>query len=1001
MGPLARRSVRRLARSGVWGLLVAGAFLLLATAAASVPIFAEAAGNDALTVRTAAVPRNAEAAQSPIVRVVGGEGEAGSRQVEDGLAGIPGLGPGSSTASSIGVELRPRPLVFTPFVAAGPPSGEGARARPNPLTERARIYGDDDLADCLLPAPGSSLPAPGSPATGSTSGDGGTGGSNAGGATGSTAGGVVAVWLPEPVARELRAAPGDEVQVGVQGRERISSVAVRVAGIYQVAADGRSPADPEGSRRWAYRRDQAPRDSEFRSRPAYLLVTDVAGATQLAGEVGDDLLYAVEGQLDPAVPTLRQAGLTRDAVLARRVEVRDPAITGSSDGLRQQVISGIPEIVDDATEVADRTVAWTTTAGAAGLALGLLAVLAVAVFGLVRRAVEVRHAVGLGLRPATIGALAAVEVVPVAVVCAGAGLLIGWLLVATVGPPGAVTAVGLQSAAWRAGLATGAGVLLIGAAAGLAAVRAAQLTSAGRLARTVPWEPFLVAVAVTATAGLFARPVTGGPPSALDLLVPVLSLAAVGAVGGRLLLALLAARTAPSTAGVRAAGVRAAGVRAPGAAWSRRPALALAVRRVAGGGRQAVLLVTVMTIGWGFLAYSFAAASSVGQVTADRSAVLAGARTTTEVETSWLLDPGAARLPQKPPGEPDFSRDAAPVPGVRNPPLQAGMTTVWRSRVTVPPEYGNLDLLVIDPRRFAEIATWGTGPELAGARALLARMAALDAQVTDRLFAGERRGPIPAIAVGPVLQRKGDAAAVSTLFVEVPITVLDAVPAFPGFRGALPLVVVPADSFFAYLGEADPRVRPAEGSGRFDQPPKEFLPAVWSATDEAAVQQFLGGLDVEPGNVTTFAQAEQQPDIVAARRATGYQIALGLCVAGLAVLGLAMFADRAAARARAADLLLARIGMGRRGTARARAAELATLALLSLLLAAAGVAVVVPLGARLLDPGAGGAPAFVLRVGPDAAVAAVAAAAGGLLLALLVSRPRRSADSGAVLRDAD
>jgi hypothetical protein len=430
----------------------------------------------------------------------------------------------------------------------------------------------------------------------------------------------------------------------------------------------------------------------------------------------------------------------------------------------------------------------------------------------------------------------------------------------------------------------------------------------------------------------------------------------------------------------------------------------LAVRRIAAGGRQAVLLITVLTLGFGFLIYSLAAAASLRQVTGDRAAVLAGAQATVAVEASWLLDSEAPELPKRKPEE-SAEISVMPVPGTRTPPLPTGTTIVWRGRITVPPEYGNLDLLVIDPLRFAAVASWGSGPELRQAKGLLGALERADVQATAQLMAGQHGGPIPAIGVGKVQQRKGDAAAIATDLGDVPIKVMDVVPAFPGGGGNLPLIVVPADSYFAFLGESDPRVRPASGSGRFTRGPTEYFPYLWSSTDFASLQRILNAKDVEAGAVTRYQQFAQEPDLVAARASIGYQVALGFCVAGLAVLGLAMFADRSVTKARAADLLLTRMGLGRSGTARARAVELAAFALIALLLAGIGVAVIVPFGARLLDPGGGSVPAFVLRLDPGGWTVSALMVLVAVGVALLVSRSRSSASSAGsaaeVLRNVD
>ncbi|WP_407345308.1 hypothetical protein [Pengzhenrongella phosphoraccumulans] len=949
MGPLVRRSPLRLLRDGPWGLLVAGAFVLVCAAAASAPIFAEASGNAAFADQLTAVPVTANAGSAPVVRLVGGAGLEGRERLGGMLDRIPGLGPATVTATSIGVELHSR-TVFTPFVAA------------NGRTERARLFGDDDVEQALVPDPGTPAHVP-AEATGK------------------------ALWLPAPVATALGVTTGDTVEVGIERRDSRESTPVEVAGVYAVGGAGRLPADPPGTERWSLRQSSLPMDSEFTSSPAYLLVGDVAAVTQVAQTVDDSLLFAVEGQLSPPVPTLADASATVAGIRQLQADVRDPALLGDSpDRVQQQVASGLPDLVRAATAVADRTVAWTSTLSAAGVGLGLLSILAVAALGTVRRAIELKHSVGVGLRPVTIGTLTALEVLPVAVVSWAAGFGLAALVVGTVGPPGAITTASMSDGAWRAGVAALAGIALVGCAATVAAARAARLTANSGVSRSVPWEVVLGAVAATATLGLLIRPAATGPPSALDLIVPLLVLAATGAIGTRLVLA------AAGAAARRPAGGRATD------AWARRPALMLALRRVVVGGSQKVLVVTILSTGLGLLAYSVAAAVSVNQVTEDRAAVLAGAGATTEIEVSWLLDDGAAQVD---PDDPATIPTSGPVPGVRTPPLPAGTTIVWRARVTVPGELQNIDLLVIDPARFAAVAAWGHGPELARSRALLPALTRADAALTTRLQAGGA-GQIPAIGVGGLVGQPGEGSAVSTDFGDFPITLLDVVPAFPGHSGNLPMIVVPADSFFGSLGAADPRVRPAPMEGRFDRAPRQYFPSLWTSGGPDALVAVLEPRGIELGATETLAQVAQYPDLVAARRSIGLQVALGLCVAGIAVLALAMFADRATTRSRASDLMLALMGMGRAGARRARSIELALLGGLGLALAGVGVLLIAPLGARLLDPGGGSQPAFVLRLGGAALAAAAIAAVVCLLVAIVVVATRSGrADAGKVLRDAD
>jgi putative ABC transport system permease protein len=781
------------------------------------------------------------------------------------------------------------------------------------------------------------------------------------------------------LADRLSVRPGDEITVGLDTRFRDRSTPTTVAGTYAVGADGRTPKDPPGTHRWTYRRASLPVDSEFGVLPANLLVTDVAGAAALARPIGDELLYAVESQLDPATPTLAEARQTVDGIRDLQVEVRDPTLAGERpDRLRQQVVSGLPKLVAEAERVAIRTVAWTRPLLLAGLLLGLTAVGCVAVLTANRRAVEVRLGVAFGQRPSAAGGLAVLEVLPAAVLSVLLGPLVAWLAVRWVGPPAGVSMTALGQGTGRAALAAGVGCVLVAGVAVVAAWRAERLR-VGSARSSVPWDVALALVAATATVGLLVRPDVSGPPSALDLLVPLLLVGAVGAVVGRAALTLLD------------------GV----AGRARSVSSMLALNRASAGRRQGALVVTVLAAGLGMLAYALAAAESVTTVTQDRTAVLAGANATADVEASWLLDPGAAQQPPPQPGDPAQPSLNA-VPGSRTPPLPDGTTIVWRGRVSVPPELGNLDLLVIDPAHFEQVATWGTGPELARAREQVRRLASADAVVAEQLRKGERYGPVPAIGVGDVVSAPGETAGVTSEQGDVPVRFLDVVPAFPGHDDDLGMVVVPADSFFLYLGALDPRVAPPKGSGRFNRAPSDYFPSLWSADGVAGIGAVADPAGVKIDSTTTFAQVAQEPDLVAARRSTGAQVALGASVALVALLVLVMYAERRAAVARAADLMLARMGLRRRGVLRARAVELAVLTLLGALGAALGAALLAPLGGRLLDPGGGAEPEFHLRLDVVGAlwVLAVAVLAWLSAVAVIAWRGRR-VDEGQVLRDAE
>jgi putative ABC transport system permease protein len=637
----------------------------------------------------------------------------------------------------------------------------------------------------------------------------------------------------------------------------------------------------------------------------------------------------------------------------------------------------VPTLVDRARSVASAAELRTRSTAWAGVALGLAAVLAVAVLGVGRRRAELRLDAGLGIRSGSVAVCAVLECLPAALLAVVAGTAAAAALVSLAGPPGPTTGAAVAAGARAALAAAGVGLLLVLVVSWLSALAATRPVRTAA-SRRLPWEVLLGVVAATAAVGLLGRPSSGAAgPGTLDLLVPLLVLAAVGAVGGRLLL----------RAGSRAV------TRSP-AVGPGRPSLWLAAKRLAGVGDDRLLVVTLLTAGLGMLGYALAAASSVATTAEDRVAVLSGARGQAQIGASWQLDPSAPKAPTQ--------RDIAkhrPLPVVGDPRLPTGDTVVWRRTTTVPSLFGDQGLLVIDPPSFAAAASWGRGPELAQARGLLPALDAAGHEAARRFDVGDTTTPVPVLVTAGSGLRRGDVASVAGPGWVVAVRVLDVVDAFPGHDDATPLLVAPSDGFFAHLGPGDPRYRPAPD---VPQPSPTFSAYAWSAGGSAALDRLLGAAHVTPLSTASDAQTRQLPELVATRWGVGYLGALGAGLALLSIVGLALYADRTAARSRASDVLLARLGLGRRGVRRSHALELALLVLTALLLAAVGGWVVTRLGPLGLDPGSARAPSFRLRPGTGALAGAVVAGGVALLAAVAVVRARgRDATDGTVLRDAE
>ncbi|MFN8169576.1 MAG: hypothetical protein U0S36_12410 [Candidatus Nanopelagicales bacterium] len=460
VSPLWRRAALRSLPPRGWGVLLAAALLAATTSAASVPLVVERSADDALTSTLAAVPEGARVADAAAVRVVGGRSPRSedSQLLRQRLDTVPGLEPSSLSAVSVGPESHVGTL-FRPLVRAGS------------TTARARLAAVADPAASLdVVARDPSVRS--------------------------------GAWLPQPVAEQLGVGPGDEVELLVQIYDETRPAPpdappqgvqrLRVAGVYAVAADGRRPADPEGTATWSRRVGVLPTDSDLVGQPAYLVVTDIPTADAAAERIGDDLLWAVESELAPGI-SLATAQQTAAGVAALRRDVRSD--DGQNVGpLRTGLASGIETLVDRATRLADATAERVRLLTATGIAAGLLVLLALAVLLAGDRRQELQHGAAVGVGPVRVAGQWLVEsLIPVvAAVVLGVGC--AWALLAAYAGAGQPSTSALASA-WTASAVAGvAGALLlavVGAVACAVGERPERCAGAGACpgSRCCSWAP--------------------------------------------------------------------------------------------------------------------------------------------------------------------------------------------------------------------------------------------------------------------------------------------------------------------------------------------------------------------------------------------------------------------------------------------------------------------------------------------------------------------------------
>jgi putative ABC transport system permease protein len=930
LSPVWRRAPGRAWRRGGAGPLLLLAVLAATASAASAPLFVQLAGDEALDRVRAAIPPSARTADSDDVRIVTGSAPDDElvRFRAESLRRIPALTTTSTIAFSVAPELR-----WTDFVRPVVRSAAG--------DVRARLAAVDDPSAALV--------------TTSSSAD------------------RVGVWLPDPVAAELDLVAGDEAELVVLTRDRLHPAppdappdpvaTVRVAGTYEVAEDGRRPADPDGTSVWSRRSGGIPTDTEYTSLSSYLVVADVATATRLAEVTGDQLMWTIEASLEPDV------GLDVAATSAAGVAELREQVQGPSDEppgpLRTGLISGIENVVAEAGAVREATRERTGLLAAAGAAAGLLAALVVLVLLAGDRRSELRRTAAIGLGPVRTAGLWAIEMAVPVVLGAAGGVATAWLVLTTLGPPGELTSAAVAAAVRAALLVAGAALVLAAGVAAAASAGATVADSWGGRQRT--WWPWVLgAIALTALASTATTRSTS--PGPVALLTPTVVAVAVGALTATLALA-LARRRRPTTAPRSAMAV---------GRW-------LGWRRAVAPDGGAPLAVAALTVALTSVLVGVTAVVATTTVITDRAAVRAGAASTVQVPGTWAFveDPPAA------PSNAELD-EGVPVPDPAEVPAPAGSTFVWRSLVSVAGDFGYRDLVAIEPAEFGSVASWGAGERLGEIRG------SLDVLAQESAAAGTDTASVPVIAVGGT-GRVGQELVISGQEWETPVRIVAAVETFPG-QGERPMVIAPASSVLPRWGRGDPRLAPSADT----LSPRAYAETwLWSAGPVSGPLGFAERAGVPVLDSTVAAAALVTPDLEAAQRGIAYLIAIAACVALTSVVVLVERARRSARRARASDAMLVRVGLGRSGLAAARRWELGLVVLTAALAALLATLVIVPVGAELFDLDRAARPAFEFRITWVAWACAAATAVLAYLAAVAAAR-RESRTSGAdevVLRD--
>ena len=748
------------------------------------------------------------------------------------------------------------------------------------------------------------------------------------------------VWLSSATAADLGLEVGDAFRIGIRqtflGDDR-NLAPVVLAGTFDTAPGTALPEaladDPEVDR-WFL-----PIDPTRPTASAPVAIVDHATFDRLSRKVGTAPLYVADLHLDPEV-TPAGAHAAVDAVDAFGDDATDPAsevyshlATGRPKAATVSVITGLPVIVEGADGTATSADQQVGPYAVGGEVLALVLLIAAWVLlGLSRRR-EQLLASGLGLRPAALAGLAALEVLLACLVAVPLGVALAHLGVATAGPPTAARTPVTGEEMLRGGVAAAAALVLLAVATGVVALATDHLDRRSALGGSVsvPWGTALVATTAVVGVAVLSVDLEDRSSTQLTTVFPFLVAATVALVVLRGLGWLRRRRRLWARPGTPR--------------W-------LAARRSGPVVREVYALSGVVAVALGLFAYTLTVQRGIDEGVADKAAALSGSASSIEVDND-LRGQG---------------KDRAVSPPVED------STVVWSRGVSLPPVYGDVPILAIDPATFADVADWGGSGDLEAGRALVPQLAS-------------RHGKgLPVILAGDTDRTAGDQAVLDLMSESmIPADIIGVVPAFPGSEretGAT-TVIVDSNRLFRLVGRTPPVIDPRKRGATRDDP-GSFTSTVWSGRSVADLRSQLSRADVETdGAVTTAAQARIDNGLIASTWAAGYVLALGAVALALALAAGLVLVLRLAERDTVSDVLLRRMGYAAGDLARARAWEVGYAVAAGVLAAAIATAVLV-LGPSTIDAVAGIPPQTRPRVDLVDAIALVVVLLVLVLVAWLV-----------------
>jgi putative ABC transport system permease protein len=746
------------------------------------------------------------------------------------------------------------------------------------------------------------------------------------------------VWIADTIAERLGLEPGDTIRVRLPNRPR--RVEVAVDGIYQALWKSR-----ETTPYWRSLYGQIyPRMVDFPPPPTFLVASEALFKRLTRGLGQNHAQYRWEFPVDGDGLTMPQAEALEQRLERFQNEISNPdsklghALFPQRMYRRIAYDSAMSTVVASAKQTVSGIQAPVELLSTAGSLVAIAVIAAAGAFAMARRRVEATLLYARGMSPFRIGLKTALESLLPVVVGTALGLAVAVALVRLLGPGGAADGEALRESATAVSLRLPAAVFLLGLVASVVFLRRSERATArfGRLSR-VPWEIVPLVLAAIAfqrlsSHGAFVREGDEGvsQPSVWLLLFPIFFIAGFAGLAARLLQWPLNA------------------LRARADSLSSAPYLA--VHRLAGARRFAILLVTACALALGTFVYAQTVVSSLEKTVAAKSLLFVGS------DVHGVIN---------------YTQEAP-----RGFPYPVTKTT----KVPLGGDLGGLqvDFLAIDTGSFAGAAYWDRSWASRSVDELMRELRSTSGQRLSVLIAGQGA---PASAE---LELRG---------ASIPIRVVETTSAAPGMAFGRPLVLADAALLERFADRAGVS-NPLAANGNDTE--------LWAKGPTAAVASAFATSDTHPFPIVTAEEVRDKPSITAVTRTFGFLKSLGFGAGLLAVVGLVLYLQ-ARQRSRIVSYALSR----RMGLANGRHRLSLALELGTMLLAALAIGAVLAIAAAQLvlgdvDPLENIPPAPLFSA-PVALIFAAGAALVGIALlgGLLANRSAERANFAEMMRLAD